>query len=102
MQDTLKTEKERKIHPRGIIVCDEQAAIEPRVGTVKNFRDIELVRLDPATLLFESRIASYDSGDEPKTTSQRPDWQTRLRRVTVDRSLTMVLYQAGRRYSPCL
>jgi glucosamine-6-phosphate deaminase len=38
-------------HPKGIIVCDEEATIELKVGTVKYFKDIESRNLDPATLL---------------------------------------------------
>jgi glucosamine-6-phosphate deaminase len=38
-------------HPSGIIVCDEDAAIELKYGTVKYFRDIEAVNLDPKTQL---------------------------------------------------
>ena len=30
-----------QMHPRGIIVCDEDATVELKVGTVKYFRDIE-------------------------------------------------------------
>jgi glucosamine-6-phosphate deaminase len=30
-----------QMHPRGIIVCDEQATMELKVGTVKYFKDIE-------------------------------------------------------------
>lgn len=40
-----------QMHPKGIIVCDEQATVELRVGTVKYFKDIESVNLNPATLL---------------------------------------------------
>jgi len=40
-----------QMHPRGIIVCDEQATIELKVGTAKYFKDIESANLDPATLL---------------------------------------------------
>ena len=40
-----------QMHPRGIIVCDEAATIELKVGTVKYFKDIESAHLDPATLL---------------------------------------------------
>jgi glucosamine-6-phosphate deaminase len=40
-----------QMHPRGIIVCDDQATIELKVGTVKYFKDIESANLDPATLL---------------------------------------------------
>ncbi len=38
-------------HPKGIIVCDEEAVLELKVGTVKYFKDIESANLDPATLL---------------------------------------------------
>jgi glucosamine-6-phosphate deaminase len=38
-------------HPNGIIVCDEAATVELKVGTVKYFKDIESANLDPATLL---------------------------------------------------
>lgn len=40
-----------QMHPEGIIVCDEEATIELKVGTVKYFRDIEAANLDPAALL---------------------------------------------------
>lgn len=40
-----------QIHPNGIIVCDEEATIELKVGTAKYFKDIESATLDPATLL---------------------------------------------------
>jgi glucosamine-6-phosphate deaminase len=40
-----------QMHPEGIIVCDEEATIELKVGTVKYFKDIEAANLDPATLL---------------------------------------------------
>lgn len=40
-----------QMHPKGIIVCDEQATIELKVGTVNYFKDIESANLDPATLL---------------------------------------------------
>jgi glucosamine-6-phosphate deaminase len=38
-------------HAKGIIVCDDEATIELKVGTVKYFRDIEAANLDPGTLL---------------------------------------------------
>ncbi|MHC4587459.1 MAG: glucosamine-6-phosphate deaminase, partial [Planctomycetota bacterium] len=38
-------------HPKGIIVCDEEAAAELKVDTVKYFKDIESANLDPTTLL---------------------------------------------------
>ena len=38
-------------HPEGIVVCDEGATVELKVGTVKYFKDIESANLDPATLL---------------------------------------------------
>ncbi|MCJ7675625.1 MAG: glucosamine-6-phosphate deaminase [Sedimentisphaerales bacterium] len=40
-----------QMHPKGIIVCDEQATVELRVGTVKYFKDVESANLDPAVLL---------------------------------------------------
>jgi len=40
-----------QLHPRGIIVCDDKAALELKVGTVNYFKDIEADNLDPATLL---------------------------------------------------
>jgi glucosamine-6-phosphate deaminase len=41
-----------QMHPKGIIVCDEEATVELKVGTVKYFKDIESANLDPATLLY--------------------------------------------------
>ena len=38
-------------HPEGIVVCDDDATVELKVGTVKYFKDIESANLDPATLL---------------------------------------------------
>jgi glucosamine-6-phosphate deaminase len=40
-----------QMHHRGIIVCDEEASVELKVGTMKYFKDIEADNLDPATLL---------------------------------------------------
>ena len=40
-----------QLHPKGIIVCDDAAAVELKVGTVNYFKDIEAENLDPATLL---------------------------------------------------
>ena len=40
-----------QMHHSGIIVCDEVAAAELKVGTLKYFQDIESENLDPATLL---------------------------------------------------
>jgi glucosamine-6-phosphate deaminase len=40
-----------QMHAKGIIVCDEEATVELKVGTVKYFRDIESANLDPASLL---------------------------------------------------
>ncbi len=40
-----------QLHPKGIIVCDEQATDELRVGTVRYFKDIESHNLDPVSLL---------------------------------------------------
>jgi glucosamine-6-phosphate deaminase len=38
-------------HPKGIIVCDEMATHELKVGTYKYFKDIEKEHLDPDKLL---------------------------------------------------
>jgi len=40
-----------QMHPRGIIVCDEEATIELKVGTAKYFKGIEADNLDPEALL---------------------------------------------------
>lgn len=40
-----------QMHHNGIIVCDEEAAAELKVGTLKYFQDIESENLDPATLM---------------------------------------------------
>ncbi|MCL2560910.1 MAG: glucosamine-6-phosphate deaminase [Rikenellaceae bacterium] len=37
-------------HPRGMIVCDDAATYELRVGTARYFLDIEKDNLDPATI----------------------------------------------------
>jgi glucosamine-6-phosphate deaminase len=41
-----------QLHQKGIIVCDEEATAELKVGTVRYFKDIESANLDPATLLL--------------------------------------------------
>jgi glucosamine-6-phosphate deaminase len=40
-----------QLHPNAIIVCDEQATVELRVGAAKYFKDVEAANLDPDTLL---------------------------------------------------
>jgi glucosamine-6-phosphate deaminase len=40
-----------QLHPRAIIVCDEDAAVELKYGTVKYFKAIESANLSPASLL---------------------------------------------------
>lgn len=40
-----------QLHPKGIIVCDEMATDELKVGTYKYFKDIEKNNLDPKSLL---------------------------------------------------
>ncbi len=40
-----------QLHPKGIIVCDEQATYELKVATVKYFKDIEATNLNPEALL---------------------------------------------------
>ena len=40
-----------QLHPHGIIVCDDEATDELRVGTMKYFKDIEAQNLDPKAIL---------------------------------------------------
>lgn len=40
-----------QLHPHGIIVCDDAATVELKVGTVRYFRDIEKHNLDPRKIL---------------------------------------------------
>lgn len=40
-----------QLHPMGIIVCDDAATVELKVGTVNYFKDIEAKNLNPAKLL---------------------------------------------------
>ena len=40
-----------QLHPKGIIVCDDEATDELKVGTVRYFKDIEAHNLDPEILL---------------------------------------------------
>ncbi|MBR3450545.1 MAG: glucosamine-6-phosphate deaminase, partial [Bacteroidales bacterium] len=41
----------QQMHPRGIIVCDDAATVELKVGTVNYFKDIEKDNLDPISLM---------------------------------------------------
>lgn len=40
-----------QLHPHGIIVCDDAATVELKVGTVNYFKDIEKSNLDPSRLI---------------------------------------------------
>ncbi|MEW5797916.1 MAG: glucosamine-6-phosphate deaminase [Bacteroidota bacterium] len=40
-----------QLHPKGIIVCDDDSTYELKVGTMKYFKDIEAPNLDPKSLL---------------------------------------------------
>ena len=40
-----------QLHPQGIIVADEAATVEMKVGTVNYFKDIEKNNLDPRKIL---------------------------------------------------
>jgi len=40
-----------QLHPHGIIVCDDAATVEMKVGTVNYFKDIEKDHLDPKAIL---------------------------------------------------
>jgi hypothetical protein len=48
---TFGKQNEKKIHPRGIIICYKETTVELNVGTVKYFRDIEPANIELATLL---------------------------------------------------
>ncbi len=39
-----------QMHPNGIIVCDDAATAELKMGTVKYFKDVEAPNLDPGTI----------------------------------------------------
>ena len=45
-----------QLHPHGIIVCDDEATMELKVGTVKYFKDIESSNLDPATIVSNNTL----------------------------------------------
>ncbi len=40
-----------QLHPKGLIVCDDDSTYELKVGTVEYFKDIESKNLDPNSLL---------------------------------------------------
>ncbi len=40
-----------QLHPHGIIVCDDAATVQMKVGTVNYFKDIERTNLDPKKIL---------------------------------------------------
>jgi glucosamine-6-phosphate deaminase len=40
-----------QLHPRGMIVCDEHATYELKVGTYKHFKSIETKNLDPGKII---------------------------------------------------
>ncbi len=40
-----------QMHPKGIIICDDAATVELKVGTVNYFKDIEKNNLDPTSIL---------------------------------------------------
>ena len=40
-----------QLHPHGIIVCDDSATVDMKVGTVNYFKDIEKDHLDPKKIL---------------------------------------------------
>ncbi len=44
-----------QLHPHGIIVCDDSATVEMKVGTVNYFKDIEKGNLDPKTILADKQ-----------------------------------------------
>jgi glucosamine-6-phosphate deaminase len=40
-----------QMHPKAVLVCDERATYELKVGTVNYFKDIEKDNLDPESLI---------------------------------------------------
>lgn len=47
-----------QLHAKGIIVCDDAATVELKVGTVNYFKDIEADNLDPERLLGGGRMSA--------------------------------------------
>ena len=45
-----------QLHPRGMIVCDEEATYELKVGTYKHFKDVEKNNLEPDSLLVSDLV----------------------------------------------
>lgn len=45
-----------QLHPRGMIVCDEEATYELKVGTYKHFKDVEKNNIDPGSLLTSDLV----------------------------------------------
>jgi glucosamine-6-phosphate deaminase len=39
-----------QLHPKAIVVCDEEAVVELKVATVNYFRDIESHNLEPCRI----------------------------------------------------
>jgi glucosamine-6-phosphate deaminase len=39
-----------QLHPKGIIVCDEDSTVELKVGTYRYFKDIEKDNLEPDSI----------------------------------------------------
>ena len=48
-----------QLHPRGIIVCDEAAVVELKVGTYRYFIDIEKENLDPESLWRDEKYLGW-------------------------------------------
>lgn len=46
-----------QLHPKGIIVCDDAATVELKVGTVNYFKDIERDNMDPEALLTNAKAS---------------------------------------------
>jgi glucosamine-6-phosphate deaminase len=47
-----------QLHPKAIIVCDDAATVELKVGTVNYFKDIERDNLDPDSLLTSPKMSA--------------------------------------------
>ncbi|MEL7588117.1 MAG: glucosamine-6-phosphate deaminase [Prolixibacteraceae bacterium] len=45
-----------QLHPKGMIVCDEQATYELKVGTYRHFKSIEAANLNPDSLITSDLV----------------------------------------------
>jgi glucosamine-6-phosphate deaminase len=48
-----------QLHSHGMIVCDEDATIELKVGTYKYFKELEKENIDPETVWFDHKNSCW-------------------------------------------